>query len=233
MTEEQRTIANNISRIRERISDAASKAGRSAENICMIAVSKYVEVPATRAVALAGIKDIGESRPQNLWGKAAQLSDATIRWHLVGHLQRNKVAKTISESHLIHSVDSERLLDEIDQEGMKQKRITNILLEINISEDENKHGFSANAVPNAIEHISTLRHIRATGLMAMSSRQGGCDVARKNFSAVREIRDRLSGSLPDNVLLDELSLGMSGDFEDAILEGATMIRVGKALFTGL
>ena len=148
MTEEQRTIANNISKIRERISDAASKAGRSAENICIIAVTKYVEVTTARAVVLAGIKDIGESRPQSLWGKADQLSDATIRWHLVGHLQRNKVAKTISKSHLIHSVDSERLLDEINQEGMKQNRTTDILLEINISKDEEKHGFSAPCCSN-------------------------------------------------------------------------------------
>ena len=196
-------------------------------------MTKYATAPQTRAVALAGLKDLGESRPQALWDKVPDLAEDRIRWHLVGHLQRNKVARTIAITHLIHSVDSIRLLKEIETESGKLGRVTNVLLEINISGETEKYGFSPGDVGEAFDFLSTLKNIRVDGLMAMASREGGRNVAQKEFAAVRSLRDRLSENLPDNVSLDELSLGMSGDLEEAILEGATMIRIGRALFENL
>ena len=233
MTEEQRTIANNIGRIRERIATAADRAGRSPENILLIAVTKYADVAQTRCVALAGLHDLGESRPQILWEKATSLASDSIRWHLVGHLQRNKVARTIAHTHLIHSVDSHRLLKEIERESSKVNRAADILLEVNISDDTNKHGFSPSDLDETLSLIADLQHIRVHGLMAMASREGGPTVAQKEFAAVRTLRDHLSENLPANISLNELSLGMSGDLEEAILEGATMVRVGRALFENL
>ena len=230
MTEEQRTIANNISRIRERITESALRAGRSAENIALIAITKYADLAQTRLVALAGLKNLGESRPQVLWEKSSALKDNAIRWHLVGHLQRNKVAKTIKTARLIHSVDSIRLLQDIETESNKVNKITDILLEINISGDEDKHGFFPESLKETIEIISNLKHIRVHGFMAMASREGGRKKAQADFAAVRGLRDKLSENLPKNITLNELSLGMSGDLEEAILEGATMIRIGRALF---
>lgn len=233
MTVEQQTITNNIGRIRERIAESAHRAGRSPENISLIAVTKYVDAAQTRCVALAGLRDLGESRPQMLWEKATVLHNDSIRWHLVGHLQRNKVARTVAITHLIHSVDSIRLLKEIERESAKIKRVADILLEINVSEDKEKHGFSPVDLGEAIDYIAKLEHVRVHGLMAMASRSGGREVAQKEFATVRTLRDSLSDNRPDNVSLDELSLGMSGDLEEAILEGATMVRIGRALFENL
>jgi len=230
MTEEQRNIAQNIGKIRERIGAAAKSAGRSAENIQLIAVTKTASATDSRVVALAGLKDLGESRPQMLFEKASLLADASIRWHLIGHLQRNKVAKTIEKTHLIHSVDSIRLLEAINLEGRKAKKTVDILLEINISQEPEKHGFAPSDVPETLETISHLSHLRVRGLMAMASRDGGRAAARKDFAAVRVLRDKHSHNLPENVSLDELSIGMSADLEEAILEGATMVRVGRAIF---
>tara|TARA_Y100001933_G_scaffold246987_1_gene279268 strand:- start:2786 stop:3487 length:702 start_codon:yes stop_codon:yes gene_type:complete len=233
MTEDQQTITHNIARIRERMAEAAHRAGRSPENISLIAVTKYVDIAQTRSVALAGLRDLGESRPQMLWEKSTMLEGESIRWHLVGHLQRNKVARTVASTHLIHSVDSVRLLKEINRESKKIQRVTDILLEINVSNDKEKHGFLPAMIGEAMDFISQLSHVRVHGLMAMASREGGRKVAQQEFAAVRNLRDRLSEDQPENVSLDELSLGMSGDMEEAILEGATMVRIGRALFEKL
>ena len=230
MTEEQRQIAQNIGKIRERIGAAAKSAGRSAENIQLIAVTKTASATDSRVVALAGLKDLGESRPQMLCEKASLLADTSIRWHLIGHLQRNKVAKTIEKTHLIHSVDSIRLLEAINLEARKAHKTVDILLEINISREPEKHGFAPGDVPATLEAISHLSHLQVRGLMAMASRDGGPTAARKDFAAVRVLRDKHSHNLPENVRLDELSIGMSADLEEAILEGATMVRVGRAIF---
>jgi len=230
MTDVQRIIAQNIGRIRERIAEAANRAGRSASNIRLVAVTKYASVDATRQLALAGLKELGESRPQQLWAKATTLADENIDWHLVGHLQRNKVPRTIPLVHLIHSIDSLKLMEHISCEGSKQNTTVAGLLEVNISGDKDKHGFYPKELASAIEAAANFSHLEIHGLMAMAHREGGIEVARRDFAAVRELRDRLANNAPDGVSLNELSLGMSGDFEEAILEGATILRVGRALF---
>lgn len=233
MTDVQRTIASNITRIRERVASAADKAGRSPQNIQIVAVTKYATIEATRQLALSGIKHLGESRPQQLWEKAAALEGDKVHWHLVGHLQRNKVRRTLPVVDLIHSIDRLPLLEAIQQEATEQALSVSVLLEINISGDETKHGFTRKQLKAALEQAGSYDRIQVRGLMAMAHREGGLEVARKDFADVRHLRDQLAGSAPPNVSLDEMSLGMSNDFEEAILEGATIIRVGRALFEGV
>jgi pyridoxal phosphate enzyme (YggS family) len=227
-------LADNLAEIRGRIAAAAERSGRPADTVKLVAVTKYVD-PATACLLVeAGATDLGESRPQQLWSKAEATRDLPrIHWHLIGHLQRNKVRQTLPIVELIHSVDSQRLLAEISREAEKLGRRARVLLEVNISGDEAKHGFAPAELPAALPQLAAYEHVDIVGLMAMAHLEGGPTVARKDFAATRQLRDRLAADAPPDVSLDELSLGMSADFEEAILEGATIVRVGSALFEGL
>jgi hypothetical protein len=229
---DRENIAANLSRIRERIAAAAVRSGRSAEAVTLVAVTKSVGVHEIAALVAAGCRDIGESRPQDLWLKHAALAptDRSIRWHLVGHLQRNKVRRTLPMVEWIHSVDSVRLLNEIESESEKLKVSPKVLLEVNVSGDATKHGFRPEEVAPVLATLATLKRAQVRGLMAMAALEGGAPAARRDFAALRELRDRAAPFCPANVALAELSMGMSGDFEIAIEEGATMVRVGSALF---
>jgi PLP dependent protein len=197
-------------------------------------VTKYVDDAVARSLVDAGCRDLGESRPQELWEKAESLAatESPINWHLIGHLQRNKAARTVPLASLIHSGDSLRILQAIDEGAGASDRRAAVLLEINISGDETKHGFPSQEIGAALSEIAGLTNIDVRGLMAMASREGDLDQARAEFSKLRELRDRLRSVAPPNVRLNELSMGMSGDFEVAIEEGATIVRVGSALFQG-
>ena len=226
-------IADNLKRVRERIATAAKRADRSADDVTLVAVTKYVGLPEVRALVAAGCYELGESRPQALWEKAAEPL-GPVHWHLVGHLQRNKVRRTLREEVvLIHSVDSERLLRTIDETAAELGRPVPVLLEVNTSGEEAKHGWSPDALRLALPTFGNYAHVEIRGLMTMASRTGGADVARQNFAALRRLRDELRGATPEGVTLDELSMGMSGDLEAAIAEGATIVRIGSALFEGL
>ncbi len=225
-------IAENVTRIREQIAEAAQRAGRSPDKVRLVGVTKYVGPEETAALVAAGVHDLGESRPQELWRKAELSTFQDVRWHLIGHLQRNKVRRTLPWVSLIHAGDSLRLLKEINDESARQSRITPLLLEINISGDAAKHGFSPTEIEPLLSEIASLRHIQVQGLMTMASLYGGREQARKDFAALRTLRDRLAASCPPEISLKELSMGMSGDFDLAIEEGATLIRVGSALFEG-
>ncbi len=227
-------IADNLAQIRGRIADAAERSGRQPDAVKLVAVTKYVDAATAHLLVEAGVNDLGESRPQQLWRKAEAMRDLPqIRWHLIGHLQRNKVRQTLPIVELIHSVDSQRLLGEIDRESEKLGRRARVLLEVNISGDETKHGFAAGELPAVLTQLAAHKHVEILGLMAMAHLEGGPAVARRDFAAMRELRDRLAAGAPPNVRLDELSLGMSADFEEAILEGATIVRVGSALVEGV
>ncbi len=225
-------IADNLKRVRERIATAAQCAGRSADDVTLVAVTKYVGLPEVRALVAAGCHELGESRPQALWEKAAEPL-GPVHWHMIGHLQRNKVRRTLPEVVLIHSVDSERLLRTIDEIAAELGRPMPVLLEVNTSGEEAKHGWSPDALRPVLPTFDKYAHVEIRGLMTMASRTGGADVARQNFAALRCFRDELRDATPEGVTLDELSMGMSGDLEAAIAEGATMLRVGSALFEGL
>ncbi len=229
----ENTIGGNLARVQEQIAEAASKSGRNADEIRLVGVTKYVAAEAARVLFDAGCADLGESRPQELWSKAEALSDLDVQWHMIGHLQRNKVRRTLPLVEWIHSGDSVRLLAAIDQEAAAAGLRPKVLLEVNISGDPAKHGFSPDELRRELPNIAALRHVQIMGLMAMASGEGGVDQARRDFAAVREYIELLRAEAPPNVELRELSIGMSGDFEAAIAEGSTMIRVGSALWEGL
>ena len=223
-------IAENVSQVRGRIADAAARSGRAANDVTLVAVTKYVSAAEVRALVAAGCRELGESRPQQLWEKAAELADLPIQWHLIGHLQRNKVRRTLPLVAMIHSVDSPRLLAAIDAEWGGPGKFSGVLLEVNTSGETAKHGLQPGEVEPLLTELPRYRHVAVRGLMCMASLEGGPDAARRDFAALRQLRDRLRGRCPPGVALDELSMGMSGDFETAIEEGATIVRVGSALF---
>ena len=225
-------IAENLAQVRGRVADAAAISGTAAADITIVAVTKYVDVETTQMLFEAGCVDLGESRPQQLVEKATELSDPRIRWHLVGQLQRNKIRRTLPHAALIHSVDSQSTLLAIDRIGGELSITANVLLEVNTSGEQAKHGLSTDEVAPLLETAGELRHVHVQGLMCMAALSGDDDIARRNFRDLRALRDRLRASCPDSVSLDTLSMGMSGDFEVAIAEGATMVRIGSALFEG-
>lgn len=229
-----RQIAENWRRLVDSVHAAAIAAGRSPESVRIVGVSKYVDVATTRLLVAAGCHDLGESRPQSLWTKAAEVIEPNLRWHMIGHLQRNKVRRTLPIAALIHSIDSVRLAETIDAEAEVSGRVVQGLLEVNISGDQAKHGFAAEAVPEALDAISRLPHLHIRGLMAMAAEEGDSAAARRNFEDLRELRDSLvECRLPEHLSLNELSMGMSGDFVEAIAAGATLLRIGSRLFEGL
>jgi pyridoxal phosphate enzyme (YggS family) len=235
------SVADNLARVRERMANAASRAGRASSDVKLVGVTKYVDAAAAAELARAGCIDLGESRPQELWQKYTELETtlgssaaSDIRWHLIGHLQRNKVRRTLPLVHLIHSIDNERLLAEIDDEAKGQARpqsqSVNVLLEVNTSGEAAKHGFAAAGVEALVERCSQYANVTICGLMTMAALAGGEEAAAQSFAMLRELRDKLQPMAPPNVRLTELSMGMSGDFEIAIAEGATIVRVGSALW---
>lgn len=226
-------IADNLARVRERIVAAAHSVGRSPDEVQLVAVSKYVGVEETSAILAAGCPILGESRPQQLWDKAVEPMLAGAKWHLIGHLQRNKVRRTLPLVDLIHSVDSLRLLETINDCAAELNCSTRVLLEVNCSGDAAKHGLSAEELRRILPELSRLEHVTVCGLMTMAALEGGEQTAAKNFAVLRELRDKVQVECPPDVMLKELSMGMSHDFESAIREGATLVRIGSLLFEGL
>lgn len=236
-------LAANLVAVRERIAVAARAAGREPASVQLVAVTKYVDAATTRLLVDAGCCDLGESRPQLLWEKAEVLRDMPIRWHLIGHLQRNKVRRTIPQVHLLHSGDSLRLLEELNAEraaAVKTEAATassakrlRVLLEVNVGGEAAKHGFTPNEVPSLVDRLATFEQLEIRGLMAMARLSDDVDAARRDFAALRLLREQLQGRWYGRFDLSELSMGMSGDFEAAIAEGATLVRIGSALFEGV
>ena len=227
------TIAANIARVREQIASAAWRSGRTPSDVRLVAVTKYVDADAMRAVVEAGCRDLGESRPQDLWAKAGDLADANIKWHLIGHLQRNKIRRTLPLANLIHSVDNQATLATIDRVAGELQLVSQVLIEVNTSGDASKEGVPPGEVLPLLAGAESYPHVTIAGLMTMAALDGGSDVARRNFAALRTLREELAPQCPSNVSLAELSMGMSGDFEVAIEEGATIVRIGSALFEGI
>ena len=227
------TIAENLARVRSRMADAAARAGRAADEVRLLAVTKYVGLPEIRALVEAGCVELGESRPQQLWYRAAALSDLPVHWHMIGHLQRNKVRRTLPLVELIHSADSQRLIAELDAAAGEAGRPAALLLEVNISGEAAKHGFAPERIEPFLPQLAGFADLRVRGLMCMAGLEGDLDAARREFAALRTLGERLRKNCPEGIRLDELSMGMSGDFEAAIEEGATIVRIGSAIFEGL
>jgi pyridoxal phosphate enzyme (YggS family) len=236
------SIADNLRRIQERIARAAESVGRNASEITLVGVTKYVGIKEVHELVGAGCHNIGESRPQELWKKAEVLfqgaealipSVSEFHWHQIGHLQRNKVRRTLPLVSLVHSVDSERLLaviDEVQAATTDPKPPINVLLEVNTSGESAKNGLALTDVEPLLAVASDYPHVAIRGLMTMAALEGGLGVAARNFARLRELRDELKLNAPDCVQLSELSMGMSADYEVAVREGATIVRIGSALW---
>jgi pyridoxal phosphate enzyme (YggS family) len=226
----------NLAAVRERIAEACSRAGRRPDDVRLVGVTKYVSVDAARMLLDAGCIDLGESRPQSLWSKAEALAGhhPAARWHLVGHLQRNKIRRTLPVLSLVHSLDSRRLLEAIDEECAAAGRGCDALVEVNLAGDPGRTGVPEADVAALLEEAGRRRHVRVLGLMGMAALPDGDPAAaRRQFARLRALRDALAARLPTPTGLHELSMGMSGDVVEAILEGATIVRIGSALWEGI
>lgn len=228
---QRQRLAENLAHVRERIASAASRAGRRSEEITLIAVTKYVSPQLAHALYDLGCTDLGESRPQELCAKTEFLGNSSIHWHLIGHLQRNKIRRVLPLVHLIHSADRQSILGYLDAEGAERGEHVPVLLEVNISGDQTKHGFAPVELQGVIGQLSSFPHLRVKGLMGMSGLESDEAESRRQFSLLRELRDQCVGAFFEGT--GELSMGMSEDFEIAVEEGATMVRVGSALFEGV
>ncbi len=224
-------LGQRLEAIRTRVQAACGRVGRSPESVTLIGVTKTVGHEVAQALVDLGVADLGENRPQELWRKSDLVSGA--RWHVIGHLQRNKVERTVGLSSLIHSVDSERLLEAIEAEAKRIGKQTAVLLEVNCSGEEAKHGFTPEAVLAFTSNLKPLHFVRIEGLMTMAALAEDPEAARPAFRRLAGLQKELRQVLGDQHPLNQLSMGMSGDFEVAIEEGATHIRLGTVLVGGL
>lgn len=220
------------------MAEACRSAGRNPADVRLVGVTKYVSAASTRMLLDAGCLDLAESRPQSLWAKAAALADhaSAPRWHLIGHLQRNKIRRTLPLLALLHSLDSVRLLEAIEAEAAAAGLVCDALIEVNLADDPGRTGVMEADVAAVLEAAARAPHVRVLGLMGMAAVPEGADgggAARRQFARLRGLRDDLAGRLPTPTGLGELSMGMSGDFVEAILEGATLVRVGSVLWEGI
>ena len=223
------TIAENIARVQERINNRAVKVGRKPEEITLVAVSKTVDAARIKEAVEAGITTLGENYVQEAKEKIPEIGGG-VTWHMIGHLQTNKVKYVVPLFSMIQSVDSLRLAKEISQRALKLGTIMDMLIEVNLGEEQTKTGLSAVEVPALLEAVADLKGIKVKGLMTMPPYFLDPEKARPFFQKLRELRDNLVSSVPEQISLDHLSMGMSSDFETAIEEGATMVRVGTAIF---
>jgi pyridoxal phosphate enzyme (YggS family) len=222
-------LVERLAGVRARVSDACRRAGRDPAGVALVAVTKTVSPRVAAVVRELGVRDLGEGRPQELWKKAESVPD--VNWHLVGHLQRNKIDRTVPLVALIHSVDSERVLDALDAFGRTRGTPVPVLLEVNCSGEESKGGFAPDAVPALGDGLATRTGVTVRGLMTMAAYADDPEAARPAFVKLRELRDALA--VRTGLALAELSMGMSNDFGVAVEEGATFVRVGTTLFEGL
>lgn len=228
----QATLRSRLEEAEARLRAACERSGRRRADVTLVAVTKVVGITIAEALPALGVLDLGENRPQELWRKAGALP-ATVRWHLIGHLQRNKIERTLPLVQCIHSVDSLRLLTALEEEAAKRQLAPEVLLEIKASREANKHGFTPEELPALAPTVGGLRHLRVGGLMTMAAYAKDPEACRLTFVLLRNLRDQLRSELGTPVALPHLSMGMSNDFEVAVEEGATLVRLGSVLFEGL
>jgi PLP dependent protein len=216
-------LGDRLQAVEERMVAACRRAGRARSEVTLVAVTKSVGIQIARILPELGVAELGESRPQELWKKAAALKDLQIRWHMIGHLQRNKVKPTIDFTARIHSIDSLRLLEELNKQFTKGFHQP-VLFEVNASREPNKHGFAPAEVVSAVASLAAYPEVHVDGLMTMAAYDVDPEKSRPTFRELRRLRGDLA--------LKQLSMGMSNDFEVAIEEGSTLIRLGTILFEG-
>jgi PLP dependent protein len=214
-------VAGNLERVRDRLARAAERAGRPPRDILLIAVSKTVDLERIRAAVAAGVSALGENRVQEAKSKIAELGRPAA-WHLIGHLQSNKVKDAVELFDVIHSLDRVELAHELERRAGARGQVVETLLQVNVGAEASKGGVAPDAVAEALDTVGKLPHVRVRGLMTIPPEVERADDARRWFRQLRELGERHG--------LRELSMGMSHDFEVAVEEGATMVRVGTAIF---
>lgn len=222
-------LSQNLREVESNIKSACERVGRARESVTLIAVSKTQPVSAIEEAYALGIRDFGENKVKEMLGKEPQLP-ADIRWHLIGHLQTNKVKSVLSNTVLIHSLDSLKLLDAVDFEAMKQKITVEGLLEVNVAEEESKFGFHPSELWELLNRLRQYKNLRIRGLMTVAPFTTNAENNREIFQKLKEISIDTKWNTLDNISMDILSMGMTGDYSVAIEEGATMVRVGTGLF---
>jgi hypothetical protein len=223
------TIALNLASIQERIRKAALRSGRDPAGIRLVAVSKTVAAENIQGAIAAGITILGENYVQEARDKIARV-ERQVAWHFIGHLQSNKAKYAVELFSMVHSVDRLSLAEALDQEAHKQGKILPVLIQVNISGEESKSGINPQGALQLLERIAGLPHLSVQGLMTMPPWFDDPEDARPYFISLRKLRDELVSKKIPGVSLPELSMGMSGDFEVAIEEGATLVRIGTAIF---
>lgn len=221
-------LEKRLEDVRKRIKLAAENAGRNADDITLVAVTKTHEPDVINEAIDLGVTDIGENKVQEIVRKYDAVKP--VRWHLIGHLQTNKVKYIIDKVVMIHSVDSIHLMDEIERQAEKHNLTMDILIQVNISGEESKFGISPDEIDTFLEHASCLKHVKIKGLMTILPKNDNPMNNRLHFVNINKLYLDISGKKYDNVSMEYLSMGMSGDFEQAIPEGANMVRIGSAIF---
>lgn len=222
-------IRDNVAEVEARIQAACSKAGRNRDEVTLIAVSKTKPVSDIYEVMETGIKDYGENKVQELCDKNEIISEP-LNWHMIGHLQRNKVKYIVDKVKLIHSVDSLRLAEQISKEAVKKNVDVSILIEVNVAEETTKFGLSTEEVIELVTAVSKLPRLHIMGLMTVAPFTDNPEDNRPYFRNLKQLAVDIAEKNIDNVTMSHLSMGMTGDYEVAIEEGATMVRVGTGIF---
>jgi PLP dependent protein len=225
-------ISQNLALVKNKIEKAAKRAGRDASEIHLICVTKTANVLGVKEVITSGALDIGENRVQDALLKYTALSNMakSVRWHMIGHLQTNKVGKCLKIFDSIHSLDSLALAQEIDKQARALRKRIDCFIEVNVSGEPSKYGVAPEDTSGFVEKVSCLEHINIIGLMAMAPAVRDAEDARPYFKKLRFLRDSLQNAGMKNQGIKELSMGMTQDFEVAIEEGATFVRIGSAIF---
>lgn len=247
VTSLRRKLSDNWKRVQHRIEDACHRAKREPSAVKLVAVTKYASLDIVRVLVDLGVQDIGENRVQELTKRAGMVNEwlsrrprdlasgarPRPRWHMIGHLQRNKVKLLLPWVSMIHAVDSLRLAEEIDSQAGKLERNIPILLQVKLSDEPTKYGVAVAAVTHLAEQLNSLKHITVSGLMAMAPLTDDEKLIRHTFERARELYDEVVNERICGPAFQELSLGMTADFEHAIEFGSTYVRIGSALFEGI
>lgn len=224
------SIKENIDGIMKRVTASCEKAGRNTEDITVIAVSKTVDALRAREAVEGGIINLGENKVQELVDKYEKLNDKNIKWHMIGHLQKNKVKYIVDKAELIHSVESLELANEINKRASKYNLISKVLIELNIAKEESKFGIDDENVYDFVKALEQYENIKVMGLMTVAPYSENPEEIRWVFKKMKEIYDNISKINLKNTEMKYLSMGMTNDFEIAIEEGANIIRIGTAIF---
>ena len=222
-------LLDNLNDVEKRIQAACDRSGRKREEVLLVAVSKTKPVEMIEEIMAAGIVEFGENKPQELRDKYEVLPK-NLHFHMIGHLQTNKIKYVIDRAVLIHSIDSIRLAEAVNVEAKKHDRIMPVLVEVNVAQEESKSGFLVEETEEAIREIAKLSNIRVEGLMTIAPFVENAEENRQYFVKLRKLSVDIAAKNIDNVTMHHLSMGMTGDYEVAIEEGATMVRVGTGIF---